>query len=286
VTGRRPPAAGGRATAAELRDRLGLHADCARCVALCCVAPAFSASADFAIDKPAGRPCPNLRADDRCAIHARLRERGFPGCVAYDCFGAGQRLAQSTFGGRDWRREPGIAETMFASLPVLRQLHELLWYLADALALPAAAGLRDGLRGALAEVEAAAAGDPAALLTADVPELRGRVDLLLREASRRARAGLAGADRARADLAGADLRRADLRGASLRGALLLGADLRGADLRLADLIGADLRGADLAGADLRDSLFLTRSQLDAARGDGATRLPDGLRRPRHWRPTR
>ena len=36
-----------------------LRADCTRCFALCCVAPAFAASADFAIDKPAGQPCPN-----------------------------------------------------------------------------------------------------------------------------------------------------------------------------------------------------------------------------------
>jgi len=282
VTGRRSSGAGERDATAELRRRLELHADCSRCFALCCVAPAFSRSADFAIDKAAGVPCPNLRADDRCAIHARLRERGFAGCVAYDCFGAGQKLSQATFGGRDWRREPGIAEPMFATLPVLRQLHELLWYLAEALALAAAAGLRDGLRGALAEVEAAAGGDPAALLRLDVPALRGRVDVLLREASRRARARLRGADRTRADLAGADLRRVDLRGASLRGALLIGADLRGADLRLVDLIGADLRGADLSGADLAESLFVTRSQVDAALGDAATRLPDALRAPAHW----
>ena len=37
-------------------DRALLHADCARCAALCCVLPPFAASADFAIDKPAGRP--------------------------------------------------------------------------------------------------------------------------------------------------------------------------------------------------------------------------------------
>jgi uncharacterized protein YjbI with pentapeptide repeats len=68
----------------------------------------------------------------------------------------------------------------------------------------------------------------------------------------------------------------------LRGAYLIGADLRGADLRVADLIGADLRGADLRGADLRDSLYLTQSQLDAARGDTGTKLPPSLARPAHW----
>ena len=88
----------------------------------------------------------------------------------------------------------------------------------------------------------------------------------------------------RADLVGAALAGADLRDADLRGALLLGADLRDADLRRTDLLGADLRGADLAGADLRDALYLTQPQIDAARGDGRTRLGPGLRRPGHWSP--
>jgi uncharacterized protein YjbI with pentapeptide repeats len=101
-------------------------------------------------------------------------------------------------------------------------------------------------------------------------------ELVRREARRRP------IDRAGADLIGVDLRGADLRAANLRGAYLIGADLRGADLRLADLTGADLRGADLAGADLGDSIFLTQSQLEAAKGDTATRLRPSHTHPRHW----
>ncbi len=89
-----------------------------------------------------------------------------------------------------------------------------------------------------------------------------------------------------ADLVGAGLAGADLRGAELTGRLLLGADLRRADLRGADLRGADLRGADLGGADLRGALFLTQSQLDSARGDAATILPDERSRPAHWQTKR
>jgi hypothetical protein len=117
---------------------LSLRADCERCFALCCVAPAFSASADFAISKPAGQPCPNLQPDFRCSIHDRLRPRGFGGCTAYDCFGAGQQVAQVTFGGRDWRQAPEIAAQMFDVFGIVRQLHELLWYLTEALTLPPA----------------------------------------------------------------------------------------------------------------------------------------------------
>ena len=115
--------------------RASLRADCEHCFGLCCVAPTFSASADFAIDKDAGQPCPNLQLNFRCSIHDRLRRRGFPGCTVYDCFGAGQKVAQVTFGGQDWRRTPGIAEHMFTVFTIVRQLHELLWYLSEALTL-------------------------------------------------------------------------------------------------------------------------------------------------------
>ncbi|MCM0679098.1 pentapeptide repeat-containing protein, partial [Micromonospora phytophila] len=128
-----------------------LRADCARCFGLCCVAPAFSASADFGIDKPAGQPCTHLRPDSRCGIHTELRDRGFPGCTVFDCFGAGQRVAQETFGGRDWRDAPETAGRMFDTFAVMRPLHELLWYLTEALELRPPQPLRDELAAALAE---------------------------------------------------------------------------------------------------------------------------------------
>jgi Pentapeptide repeats (8 copies) len=253
------------------------------------VAPAFSASADFAIDKPAGQACPNLRPDFRCGIHARLRQRGFPGCAAYDCFGAGQKVTQGTFGGQDWRRAPGMAAQMFRVFTIMRQLHELLWYLGEALALPAAGPLRTELAQAFEQTERLTRGTPDALETLEMAAYRLDVSGLLRRASELARAGLSGraaepggADLAGADLVGHDLTRAYLRGASLRGAVLVGADLRGADLGGADLTGADLRGADLRGADLAGSIFLTQSQVDAARGDAGTRLPLPLSSPAHW----
>ncbi|MGN9779622.1 pentapeptide repeat-containing protein [Micromonospora sp. H33] len=264
--------------------RESLRADCSRCVGLCCVVPAFAASADFAIDKPAGQPCPNLRADSRCGIHANLRDRGFPGCTVFDCFGAGQRVTQVTFGGRDWRDDPATARAMFDTFAVVRPLHELLWYLTEALALDPPPELRATLAEAAAETDRLAGGDPESLRTLDVDAHRGRVNPLLSRAGdhARARGGRPGVDRRGAALLGADLRRVDLRRANLRGALLIGADLRGVDLGGADLTGADLRGADVRGADLSGSLFVHQSQLDAARGDRHTVLPPGRTRPAHW----
>lgn len=261
-----------------------LRADCTRCAGLCCVAPAFAASSDFAIDKKAGQPCPNLRTDFRCGIHAQLRRRGFPGCTVFDCFGAGQQVTQITFGGRDWRGSPELATAMFATFTIMRQLHELLWYLTQALALAPAHVVRRELAAARDETGRLAALDPDALAAFDVEAHRRSVNLLLQRASEAARAafGERRPDHRGADLVGRDLRRAGLRGANLRGAHLIGADLRGVDLTGADLTGADLRGADLRRADLRRSLFLTQAQLDAARGDASTTLAAAHSRPAHW----
>ncbi len=260
----------------DVDDRAVLHADCSRCAALCCVLPPFAASADFAIDKPAGRPCPNLAGDDRCRIHEQLPERGFPGCVAFDCFGAGQQVVQVTYRGRDPRAEPEA----LAVLDAMRQLSELLWYLADALARPAAAPLHAELAAARDRARALREAGARELAALDTGALRRDAGALLSEVSDRVRRGLPGprTDRSGADLVGAALRGADLRAGCLRGAYLIGADLRRADLRGADLLGADLRAADLRGADLRDALFLTLPQVAAARTDGATRLPEGLAR--------
>jgi hypothetical protein len=270
--------------------RTRLRADCTRCAGLCCVAPAFAASADFAIDKPAGHACPNLQDDDRCGIHAQLRERGFPGCTVFDCFGAGQQTVRVTSAaGLDWRGSPEQAAAVFAAFGVQRLLHELLWYLTEALALDAAAPLHRELTAAYERTARLTAAGPDELAAVDAGTLQAEVGALLLSVSELARSGVRPrsggrrrADRRNAELVGADLRRAELRGVSLRGALLIGADLRGADLDRTDLLGADLRGADVRGADLAGALFLTRRQVAGARGDVTTRLPAGLEHPAHW----
>ncbi|SDG26372.1 pentapeptide repeat-containing protein [Klenkia brasiliensis] len=259
-----------------------LQADCGRCAALCCVLPSFSRGADFALDKPAGTACPNLREDDRCGIHPVLRERGFPGCTVYDCFGAGQQVTQHVWPGLD-RGDRAVLHQVGTVFPVVRALQELRWLVraARALDLPA------DLAGELAAADDALARRVAAgfeeLREVPVGAVRAEVNALLTAAGEHARRGVRRPRLLRgADLAGADLAGADLRGAVLRGASLLGADLRGADLGLADLTGADTRGARLHGADLRGALFLTPAQLVAAAGDGSTRLDADVVRPAHW----
>lgn len=102
-----------------------LRADCIRCCALCCVGPSFEAEQGFGFDKAASTPCANLRSDNRCAIHAERRQRGFPACITFDCYGAGQRVTER-FGGKSWRSSPELASQMFNAYSRYRTLHELM----------------------------------------------------------------------------------------------------------------------------------------------------------------
>lgn len=239
---------------------------------LCCVVLPFARSTDFAFDKAAGEECRHLDGP-ACGIHDRLLTSGMCGCVAYECFGAGQQVVQVTYAGRELtgplRAEAG------AVYAVVRRLHEIQALLLE---VPDAAALAT-------EVRTLADGTPEALLALDLDALAGRVGAVLRAHSAAVRGACAhtpGPAYAGADLLGRDLRRTDLARADLRGALLVAADLRDVVLDRADLLGADLRDADLSGADLRTALFVTQPQLASARGSAATRLPPALRRPATW----
>jgi len=177
---------------------------------LCCVALSFAASADFAIDKPAGTPCPNPQPAVRPLQHERT--------LALD----------------DTER--------------LTQL------------------------------------ESEEILNVDLAAQRGTINRLLLRTSELVRAEVPGPteDHRGADLMGAKLQGADLREATQREATQRGATQRGATLIAADLRGADLRIAVLIGADLRGSIFLTQSQVNAAKGYHATRLNPSLGRPSHW----
>lgn len=268
-----------------------LYADCAKCAGVCCTALAFVSSADFALDKPAGQPCVHLQQDHRCSIHDRLRSSGFRGCTVYDCFGAGQKLIQTTFHGHSWRE--GKAEEMFEVFPILLHLQELLWYLAEVGTLRPAQTLHSSAEQLYQKILYYTDQEADDLLKLDRRSLHLQVNEVLtaasKEVSKAARKIYLSASQKPVnytrgiDLAGRSLKGHNLIGTSLRGAYLMAADLRQADLRGAELIGADLRDTDVRGTNLQDTLFITQSQINAAVGDADTQLPPWLERPAHWR---
>lgn len=269
-----------------------LRVDCEKCFGFCCVALYFSASEGFPTDKDAGKPCINLQSDFKCAVHKELREKGLKGCTAYECFGAGKKVAQVTYDGRDWRNNPKTAKQMFDVFLVMRQLHEMLWYLTEALRMQHDSCIKDEISHRISETMRITNLDADSLIELDIVSHRNKVNALLSKTSElvrnKARKGQKTALKrkntivGRLNLIGSDLKKVNLKGEDLRGAFLIAADLRGVDLSGADLIGADLRDADIRGANLTNSIFITQAQINSAKGDYNTKLPISLTRPTYW----
>lgn len=262
-----------------------LRADCENCFGLCCVALPYARSADFAFDKDGGTPCRNLQSNYLCGIHKDLRNKGFRGCSAYECFGAGQKVSQVTYKGMDWRSNKDTAQEMFDVYPIVQQLHEMLWYLHEVLTINSAKSIHKDVKQIIEDTENLTNKSPKFILSIDVADHRSKVNKLLICASELVRAQVPKRQknaRRGMDYLGAKLRGADLKGADLRGALLIAADLRNADLRWCDVIGADFRDADISGANLTGSIFLTQAQVNAAKGNKYTKLPAALVPPAHW----
>ncbi|WP_157087527.1 pentapeptide repeat-containing protein [Anabaena sp. CA = ATCC 33047] len=93
-----------------------------------------------------------------------------------------------------------------------------------------------------------------------------------------------------ANLSNANLQGANLFNANLSGANLFNADLRKAEFKKADLKGANLSEADLRGAKLSEIILELETeqkelqkQIELAKGDNETTLPNKIEKPKHWR---
>jgi uncharacterized protein YjbI with pentapeptide repeats len=269
-----------------------LQADCDKCFGLCCTALYFSASDGFPVNKDAGKPCINLQDDYRCSVHKNLDKKGLKGCIAYDCLGAGQKVAEVTYGGNGWRENLDSAKQMFDVFIVMKQLYEMLWYLKEAFLLQSENEAKDKIIIKTSEIEKLTDLNADSLAKLDLVPVRMGVNPLLlqtsefvrRRANNNNRNDLKGKKTfgGNLDFIGKDLRKKDLRGANLSGAYLIAANLSGVDLSFTDLIGADLRDADLSGANLSKSIYLTQAQVNTAKGDINTRLPKSIVRPMNW----
>jgi hypothetical protein len=94
------------------------------------VVPAFYAVQGFGFDKPPHCACRHLTRENRCEIHPSLAERGFPGCVSFDCYGAGQRVTQD-LNGMSWRTsDESTVQTLFSTYSSCVPVHRLMAMLA------------------------------------------------------------------------------------------------------------------------------------------------------------
>ncbi len=279
-------------TASEMTTE-HLKIDCQNCFGLCCVALHFFKQDGFPMDKEASEPCMHLQQDFRCGKYLQLEEFGYSGCMIFDCFGAGQQVSAITYDGKSWHDSKDKAQIMFRVFHVMRQLHELLWYLFEARSHAVTRPMDEVIIKSIDETLALTNGQPESILSINMDEHRMKVNEVLLQISELVRQEAVGKQTSGkrqiklpargADLAGKDLRNIELKGANLRGALLIAANLHGSDLSGTDVIGADMRDTNIKGANLTKSLFLTQAQINAAQGDDTTKLPHYLERPSRWR---
>ncbi|MOA02087.1 Pentapeptide repeats (8 copies) [compost metagenome] len=174
---------------------------------------------------------------------------------------------------------------MFEVFPIVQQIHEMLYYLHQALDLEETSSIHNELRRVYDKTLSLTYLHPKEILRLDVPGHRAVVNQLLLTTSDLVRKDHLQSNKnskIRKDSVGANFEGANLRGVNFRGALLIAANLRNADLRKVDFIGADLRDADLSGANLTECIFLTQAQVNSAKGNTKTRLPRDLKTPVHW----
>lgn len=269
-----------------------LQPDCEKCFGLCCVALYFSSINGFPINKDVGKTCINLAGDFKCKVHENLNEKGLKGCIVYDCIGAGQKVAQVTYSGHDWKEKPEYSKEMFDVFIIMKQLHEMLWYLNEAVRLQNNSNInKDKLIIKIDEIENLTHLEAKSIINLDLTSIKVGVNALLLQTSEFLREKVNNGKNTikgkkalgrTLNLMGADLRKRYLRGINLSGAFLIAANLRGVDLSFTDLIGSDLRDADLSEANLSNSIFITQAQINSAKGDANTRLPKSITRPRHW----
>jgi len=147
------------------------------------VLPAFYSLQGFGFDKPANTPCPNLTRGNRCSIHASLEASGFAGCVAFDCYGAGQRLTRLHGGAGEVRTSESAAAELSSAYSIMLTLHRSM-----AMLFLAAAGLEPGDARVLDERRAALdalCATPEALSgTLNVTRIEAEIMALIKEARR------------------------------------------------------------------------------------------------------
>ena len=108
-------------------SRIATQSDCSKCAALCCIAYPSDDMPGFAAEKGSGEPCPKLDSCGNCTIYPDRERLGFAGCIAYECFGAGQFVTQSILAVDDRSENPRTKQAMVDSFLRLRPAFDLLF---------------------------------------------------------------------------------------------------------------------------------------------------------------
>jgi hypothetical protein len=256
---------------------------CDECSGICCVALYYSKFDGFPADKVAGIPCHNLDDDFRCSIHKELHSKHLKGCMAYDCCGAGQ-IVTSLYGEENWKSNPQTAEEVFDVFIKTFYLQQMLWYLSEVLTLQPAKTLWEEAANYIEELHLLLKSSPSNILSFDMDEFGVKVNLVLNNSWTMVKKEVGNSKKTtkKKDFMGYNFKKANLNGYDFSTALLIAANLEGCDLTGCNFLGADMRDTNIKNADLSEGVFLTQGQINAAKGNINTHIPEHLVMPSTW----
>jgi len=262
-----------------LRDELSIK--CEKCSGLCCTALYFAKTEGFPENKPSGKPCKNLMENFRCSIHEDLISSKMKGCLAYDCFGAGQKVTQNIYRQETFRTLPKLADQIFEVYLIVFRLHQMLWYLIEASTIIMDDASKYDIDVLIKENERMTGLQPEEILRLSLKEHHAQVNKILKKVEKQISKISVDKEQTK-DFMGKDLRKQNLVGKDFSMSLLIGANLEGCNLYGSDFLGAGVRDTNVKNADLSESIFLTQMQINAAIGNGKTKLPEWLECPETW----
>ena len=261
---------------------LKLKIDCKNCSGLCCVSLYCTKTDGFPANKEAGIPCTYLDSDYGCNIHSKLNEKNYKGCIAYDCFGGGQRATQLCLKNGTWKTNPKQADMIFETFMIVFQLHQMLWYLVEAFQLTSDNKLKSIIDELIQENEQIAEMLPENCSKTDLFAYRLKVNTVLKQISTAISISTSTSRHSGMMYLGKNFKKANLDGKDFSLSLMIASNFTGCSLKKTNFLGADLRDANVKDTDLSECIFLTQMQINSAIGNKNTRLPDNLSRPAAW----
>lgn len=262
--------------------RKNLKIDCKKCSGLCCVALYCTKTDGFPANKEAGIPCKHLDSDFSCKIHSRLADNNYKGCLAYDCFGAGQRTTQLYLSDGTWETNSEQKDKLFQVFIIVYQLHQMLWYLVEAFTLTSDELLKSTIDLLISENEQMLQQPMDHIAMLDLSEYRSNVNIVLKQISTDISANDTSSQIHGLNYLGKNFKKANLDRKNFSMSLMIAANLSGCSLKNTNFLGADLRDANIRNADLSKSIFLTQMQINSAIGNSNTKIPIYLTRPATW----
>lgn len=261
-----------------------LKSDCSQCSGLCCTALFFSKMDGFPEDKQAEKPCSNLQKNYQCKIHGELEKKKMKGCIGYDCFGAGQQVTQSIYFGQTWQNTPGKAKEIFDVYIVVFQLYQIRYFLLESMSLLPAKILKSNIKSLIQENEIICNSVPQDILKFNLENYRNKANVLLKQVCRLLQKSMYSENKkCPSVLLGKNFQSKDFSGLDLSTKLLIAANFNTCVFDGTIFLGADTRDTDFSNANLRDAVFLSQGQINAAKGNRNTKLPQYLDYPLTWR---